>query len=149
MSTWAIVFLGVIALASLTQTTMLIAVLLESRKLARRVDAVHERFEKDLRPALEGLSRISRNMAEISDLAVLEARRIDVAVADTVDRFQEMVQEIRVLVVRPLGPLADIVAFIKGVQRGIAVYRQLSGHEARERGTAHRQYDDEDEHLFI
>lgn len=148
MSTWAIVFLGLIALASLTQTTLLMLVLLEGRRLARRVDALQDHLEKDLRPTLEGLARISRNFAEISDLTVLEARRIDAAIADAVDRFQDLTRELKSLLLRPLGPLVDVMAFIKGIERGVQVYRQLSGHDARERG-ASRRYAEEDEHLFI
>jgi len=148
MDSWAIVFLGAIAVASLTQTTLLIVVLLQSLRLARRVDAAQQRFERDLRPSLEGLARISRNLAEISDLAVLEARRVDVAVADTIEQFQDMTREVRSLLIRPLGPLVEILAFVKGVQRGIAVYRQLSGHDAQA-GGGHRRYAEEDEHLFI
>lgn len=148
MSDWVTIFLGVIALGSLTQMAVLVLLFLESRRVARRLDTLQLRVEKDLRPSLEGLARISRNLAEISDLAVLEARRVDVAVADVVDQFQELTREIRSTFVRPLGPLVDVIAFVKGVQRGIQVYRQLGGFEARERG-AHRHYAEEDEHLFI
>jgi len=148
MSDWVTIFLGVIALGSLTQMAVLVLLFLESRKAVRRLDALQLRVEKDLRPALEGLARISRNLAEVSDLAVLEARRVDVAVADVIDQFQELTRDIRSTLVRPLGPLVDILAFVKGVQRGIQVYRQLGGFDARERG-AHRHYAEEDEHLFI
>jgi len=148
MSDWVSIFLGVIALGSLTQMAVLVLLFLESRKAVRRLDALQLRVEKDLRPALEGLARISRNLAEVSDLAVLEARRVDVAVADVIDQFQELTREVRSTFVRPLGPLVDILAFVKGVQRGIQVYRQLGGHDARERGF-HRPYAEEDEHLFI
>ena len=148
MSDWVTIFLGVIALGSLTQMAILVLLFLEGRKAVRRIDALQERIEKDLRPALEGLARISRNLAEISDLAVLEARRVDVAVADVIDQFQELTREIRSTLLRPLGPLVDVLAFIKGVQRGIEVYRRLSAHDSRERA-AHRQYAEVDEHLFI
>jgi hypothetical protein len=54
----------------------------------------------------------------------------------------------RRFVARPLGPLMDVAAFLKGIRRGLQVYKTLRGHDARERAPLPR-YQDEDEHLFI
>lgn len=147
MSNWVLVFLGIIALATLAQSMFLIVLVLEGRRLSARVDELSRRLEKDLRPSLESLARISRNLAEISDLGVVEARRIDEVLADTLDKVQQGTDALRNLVVRPLGPLADVLAFVKGVRRGIEVYNQLRGHERGSKGSS-RSYA-EDEHLFI
>ena len=64
MESWAVVFLGVIALASLVQTVFLVALAVAGRRLARRVDEMHDRFERELRPSIDSLSRMSRNLAE-------------------------------------------------------------------------------------
>ncbi len=147
MSPWVLVFLGILALSSLTQTAFLIVLTLESRRMAARVDELRERVEKDLRPSLESLARITKNVAEISDLGVLQARRIDVALVDTLDKFEATTDTLRKFVLRPLAPLGDILAFLKGVRRGLAVYNQLRGFDGGTRGQA-RSYA-EDEHLFI
>lgn len=147
MSSWVLVFLGILALSSLTQTVFLIVLALESRRMAARVDELRERVEKDLRPSLESLARITRNVAEISDLGVQQARRIDAALADTLDKLEATTETLRKLVQRPLAPLADVFAFLKGVRRGLAVYNQLRGFDGGTRGQA-RSYA-EDEHLFI
>ena len=63
---------------------------------------------------------------------------------------------IQQFVVRPLKPIGGILAFLKGVQRGMEVYLHLGGsaghgppHGAppipRRRGHSH----EDDEHLFI
>jgi hypothetical protein len=147
LSDWALVFLGVIALASLAQTVFLVVLALESRRMAARVQELRDRFEKDLRPSLDNLSRLSRNLAEISDLGVVQARRVDEAVADTLDKVKDTTESIRRFLVRPLAPLGDILAFLRGVRRGVEVYNQLRGMDGGARPQP-RSYS-EDEHLFI
>jgi hypothetical protein len=56
---------------------------------------------------------------------------------------------VRSFVVRPLGPQADVMAFVKGLRRGVDVYRELSGHERQSRAVPQRGPAEDDEHLFI
>jgi len=151
LSNWALVFLGIIALGSLVQIAVLWLLAIEGRRVSAKIDALALRFEKDLRPSLEGLARISRNLAEISDLGVVQARRIDEALADTLDKVQEVTDSLRRVVIRPLGPLSEVAAFFRGVKRGIEVYQQLRRHDRRSRrpGRPYSSSDSEDEHMFI
>ena len=48
---------------------------------------------------------------------------------------------------KPLKPLAGVLAFVKGIQRGVDVFMQLD--EARGRAGARRRGAEDDEHLFI
>ena len=147
MNGWVVVFLAILALSSLTQTVFLVLLALESRRVAARVGELQQRVEKDLRPSLESLARVSKSIAEISELGVLQARRFDRALADTLDKFEDTTEQLRKFVVKPLAPLAEILAILKGVRRGLAVYNQLRGYDGGTRGQA-RSYA-EDEHLFI
>ena len=148
MNTWVLVFLGVIALASLTQTLFLVVLALESKRIAARVDELRDRFEKDLRPSLASLQRISGNLAEISDMGAQSARRIDRVLADTLDKVESATEQVKNFLVRPPAPIGDVAAFVKGVKRGYDVYRQLRGYDGGRRGSS-RRYEAEDEHLFI
>lgn len=148
METWGIVFLGVIALSSVVQAVFLIGLARGGQRLARRLDELQDRIDREIRPALENLGRITRNMSEVSDLVVLQARRVDDFLADTVEKIEETTSTLRRVVLRPLGPLVDIAAFFKGIRRGLEVYHQLRGFDRREQG-ADRRYSDDDEHLFI
>jgi hypothetical protein len=148
MDSWGVTFLGIIALTSLVQAGFLIGLALSGRRLARRLDEIQDRFDRQLRPSLEQFARLSRNLAEISDIGVLEARRVDALVADTIDKIEEATDVLRKLVLRPLGPLADIMAFLRGVRKGLEVYRSLGGFESYRRRPA-RGYESDDEHLFI
>jgi hypothetical protein len=146
---WGVLFLGIIAISILVQTLGMIRLALEWRRLSARFDGFQDRFEREIRPALDHLTRITRNLAEVSDTAVLQARRIDELVADTVEKIEDTTGLLRKLILRPLGPLVDIAAFLKGIRRGLDVYHQLRGFESHGKGSPTRRYADEDEHLFI
>jgi hypothetical protein len=145
METWAVVFLGVIALASVVQAGFLIGLAAYGRRLARRVDALQVKLDREIAPALASFDRVGRAAAEIADLATLQARRLDLLLADTIEKIEEATTAVQQLVVRPLKPIGAIVAFLKGLQRGIDVYLQLGrGGTPRRRG-----HGEDDEHLFI
>src|SRR5574341_1080906 len=152
MESWGVFFLGVIALASAVQAGFLVGLVVFGRRLSRRMDELQLRLDREITPALENFTRVSRAAAEISDLATLQARRLDVLLADTIEKVEETTGVIQQLVVRPLKPLGGILAFLRGLQRGMEVYLQLGGSPSHgthpvPRRRSHRHEDDE--HLFI
>jgi len=145
MESWGVFFLGVIALASVVQAGFLIGLVVFGRKLARRVDALQVKLDREISPALENLNRLSRAASEIADLATVQARRLDLLIGDTIARIEETTAAVQQLVVRPLKPIGGILAFLRGLQRGMDVYFQLDrGAHPRRRG-----HGEDDEHLFI
>jgi hypothetical protein len=151
MESWGVVFLGIIALASVVQAGFLIGLVIYGRRLAQRVDALQLRLDREISPALENFSRVGRAAAEIADLATLQARRLDLVLADTIEKIEETTATIQQFVVRPLKPIGDIVAFLKGLQRGMDVFFHLgrgaaSEHRMHPRDRGHGE---DDEHLFI
>ena len=145
MESWGVVFLGVIALASVVQAGFLIGLVIYGRRLALRLDALQARLDREISPALENLTRVSRAAAEIADLATLQARRFDLLLSDTIAKIEETTVAVQQLVVRPLKPIGGILAFLRGLQRGMDVYFQLDrGAHPRRRG-----HGEDDEHLFI
>ncbi len=149
MDTWGVVFLGIIAVASVVQSAFLIGLILEGKKLSKRVADMQDKIEREIKPSLDNVTRVTRNLAEVSDLAVLQARRVDGLLADTIEKVEETTTLIRKVVLRPIGPLVDIAAFLKGIRRGLEVYQQLRGFERRERVGRRSDAVDDDEHLFI
>jgi hypothetical protein len=148
MNGWIVVFLGLIALSSLVQAVFLIRLGIEGKKFAARIDAMQDRLEREVKPALEQVRRVAQNLGEISDTAVLQARRIDILLSDTIEKIEDTTTTVQRALLRPLGPLADIMAFLKGIRRGLDVYRQLRGLNSPARPTGRRGSED-DEHLFI
>lgn len=146
MDTWGVVFLGVIALGSIVQAAFLVGLMQFGRRLSRRIDALQGRIDRDVTPALDNLTRVSRAAAEIADLATIQARRMDLLLTDTIDKVEETAAAVQQLVLRPLRPLGSIAAFLRGVQRGLAVYAEL-GHQRP--AVPRRRGRDDEEHLFI
>jgi hypothetical protein len=145
---WVAVFLGIIALGSLVQVAVLARVLVAGRRLYGHVREVQDRYDREIRPMVETVTRVSRNVAEISDLAALQARRVDAFMADTAQRVDEVTDVVRGALHRSVAPLVDVSAFLRGLRRGIETYQRLGGLEAQGRGRG-RRYAEEDEHLFI
>jgi hypothetical protein len=83
----------------------------------------------------------------ISDLATAQAQRIQDVISETARRVEETREEVKAILAHPAAALGDLLAFLKGVKRGLEVYRQLGGFEAQTRGSTRRYA--EDEHLFI
>jgi hypothetical protein len=151
MESWGVLFLGIIALASVVQAGFLIGLVVYGRRLAHRVDALQGRLDREISPALENFNRVSRAAAEIADLATLQARRFDLVLADTIEKIEETTATVQQLVVRPLKPIGAIVAFLKGLQRGMEAYFEFDRaappqHRPHPRRRGHGE---DDEHLFI
>jgi hypothetical protein len=147
MESLGLVFLGLIALASLVQGLFLIGLGWGGLKLMRRVEELQGRVERELRPALASVSRITRNVSEVTEVASAQVQRMEALVDHTRGRVEETRAQMREAMSVPLGGLAEIAALLKGFRRGLEVYQRLGGLEAQGRG-AGRQYRD-DEHLFI
>jgi hypothetical protein len=148
MESWGVFFLGLIALATLAQAGFLVAMAFSARRVAARVDEIQRQLDRDIRPALDNLTRVTRNIGEISDRVVLRARRVDDAVSDVMREIDATVRSLRRTARESFGPLVDVAAFFKGVRRAIEVYYQLRGFDRQRRGSG-RRYAEDDEHLFI
>jgi hypothetical protein len=147
MDTVGVVFLGVIALSSLIQGALLLMLARGGLRLSKRIQELQARVEAEIKPILDDVNVVSRNVTLVSDLATAQAHRIQDVIADTARKVEETRDEVRAVLAHPAAALGDVLAFLKGVRRGLEVYRQLGGFEAQTRGASRRYADDE--HLFI
>jgi len=147
MDTVGVVFLGLIALSSLVQGALLLMLARDGLRLGRRIQDLQARVEREVKPILDDVNAVARNVSQVSDLAAAQAHRIQDVITDTARRVEETRDEIRHALSHPVAALGDVVAFLKGIRRGLEVYRQLGGFEAQTRGSSRRYSDDE--HLFI
>ena len=90
---------------------------------------------------------VSRNVTLVSDLAAAQAARIQDVISETARKVEETRDEVKAVLAHPAAALSDVLAFLKGIRRGLEVYRQLGGFEAQTKGASRRYA--EDEHLFI
>jgi len=147
MDSLGLVFLGVIAFASLVQGVFLVRLAFGGLRIARRMGEIQKSVEEEIRPAIDDVSRLARNLASVSQLATQQAQRLETVVAHTVSRVDEARDQVREAIGRPLDSFRDVTAVLKGFKRGLDVYQRLGGLAAQRRGATRRYA--EDEHLFI
>jgi hypothetical protein len=115
VSQWGEVFLGVIAASTLTIAIILIAILVASFRLVRRLEQVVERAERELSPALGHLNRIAADAARAASLASAQVERVDALFGEVAATVGETVGTVRSLLGGPLrkgGPVsAGLSAF--------------------------------------
>jgi len=127
MDSLSLVLLGVIALASLLQAVSLVVVAREGLRVARRLDAVAERMGRDLRPALTDLERASQNFADVSDLAAVQARRVDGLVAEAVERIERTSDVLQRVILPSASRLLTAAAAFRGIRTGLRLFRRWRG----------------------
>lgn len=155
MESLAVTFLGIIALSSLVQAAFIVGLAIQGRRTARQVGELQERVEREIQPGLAHLTRIARNAAEVSDIAVVEARRVDVLVGDLTTRLESLSRLAQRLLIRPLRPVSEVAALLRGLRAGLDVYHRLKHfdgsprHPKRSRRRRGGRRDDDEEHLFI
>ena len=147
MDSLGLVFLGVIAFASLVQGAFLVGLALGGLRLARRMGEIQKSVESEIRPALDDVSRLTRNLAAVSEIATGQAHRLESLVVHIVSRVEETRAQVHNAVEHPLGSFRDVGAILKGFRRGLEVYQRLGGLSAQRQGSSRRYA--EDEHLFI
>jgi hypothetical protein len=127
MDSLSLVLLGVIALASLLQAVALVVIAREGLRMFRRLDAFAERLGRDLRPAVADLERASENFADVSDLATVQARRLDALVEEAVERIERASEVLRRVILPSAGRLLAAAAVFRGIRRGLLILRRRRG----------------------
>jgi len=127
MDTLGLVFLGVIAAASLLQAIALVVIAREGLRATRRLDAFAERVGRELQPAVADLEQASRNFTELSDIAVLQARRVDALVVEAVDQIERAGDLLRDVLLPSAGRLMMAAAAFRGLRKGLQLFRRWRG----------------------
>lgn len=127
MDSLSLVLLGVIALASLLQAISLVVVAREGLRVVRRLDAFAERMGRELRPALADLERASQNFADVSDLAAVQARRVDGLVAEALERIDRAADVLQDVILPSAGRLLTAAAAFRGARKALQLLRRWRG----------------------
>ena len=119
--------LGVIAFASLLQAVALVLVARDGARMFRRLDSFAERLGRELRPAAAELERAGENFAEVSDLAAVQARRLDAAVSAAIERIERASDALRDVILPSAGRLVAAAAAFRGLRKGLRLLRRRRG----------------------
>jgi hypothetical protein len=134
-----VIFLGVIAAATLATAVVQIGVLLAASRLARRTERLMEVVEQEVRPILGHLNAIGRDASHAASLAAAQVERVDHLFGMLVTRIDDTLTTVQSTVVRPAREAAAVMA---GIRSALSFLRDL-----RSRGRA--RSDEHEDALFI
>jgi hypothetical protein len=137
---WSQVFLGVIAIATLTTAIVQVGVLIAAGRLARRVARLIDQIERELKPAFGHINAIGRDASRAVALATTQIERADRLITDLTQRVEEILATVQNTVARPAREGKAILYAFKAVVDAIR--------EARRRSRS-RQRAEDDDVLFI
>ena len=141
MSDTAVAFLGAIAAATVVMALVQVGATVYAARLARRVETLAGRLERDLQPAMDRITVVSDQAAKAATLAATQMERVDRTLTLLGDRADVAAARMQ----RALGrPAREGVALAAAVRATVAALREL---RRRRRGGGARE-DDEDP-LFI
>jgi hypothetical protein len=124
METWIVVFLGIIALASLVQIAFLTALAVLGIRSARVIAETREQVARELREPVTHLAEAARNLKDVSQVLAGEAH----ALRDNTHRAAEQIRDARQAVGRAVrSPWMELAAIAKGVARGVSTFRRGPG----------------------
>jgi hypothetical protein len=136
---WGELFLGVIALSTLTTAVVQVGVLIAAGRAARRVERLMDRLEDQLQPTLGHLNLISREASRAVTLAASHVDRADRLLTDLSQRAEKTMGLLQESIV---APARNGKALLFAFQTAFDVL------SAARRRSARRRADDDDA-LFI
>jgi hypothetical protein len=140
VTSWAEVFLGVIAVATLATAIMQIAALVGAAVLARRMTHLVEDVERQLHPLFTHIDSIGRDASRASALALAQVERADELLAGFAARVDTTLDQVQTGL---RVPGREVRALLTGLRAALLSLRELRA-DGRRRGRG----DDEDA-LFI
>lgn len=138
MSDWAVVFLGVIAAATLVTSILQVAVLLAAGQLLRRMGRFVDLIEQEAKPILDQLHSISRDASRAAALATAQVERVDRLFAMLTVQVEETLETVQTAV---LKPAREVSALMAGLRAALEIVRDIR--------SRHKRRPDEDDSLFI
>ena len=129
MSTWANVFLGIIAVATLTIAIVQIGVVVAAGRLARRIDTLAEQFERDVKPLFGHLDAIGRDVSRAAALATAQVERADQLFADVALRIEQGLDNVQTTL---SAPVREGRALFSALRAAFQAIRDLR-HDGRSR----------------
>lgn len=115
----AIVFLALIAGATLVQAVLFLALFLKGRELAARM----ERLERELMPRVEKIDDVLKDVGHLTEAVLRRFPEMENTLDEAMRRVRRTTGLVENLIVTPLTPVISALALWKGLKRGVAVFR--------------------------
>lgn len=130
MSDWDELFLGVIAAATLVMAIAQVGVLVAAGLLARRIERLTDKIDRELTPFFEHVNAIGRDASRAAALAAAQVERADRLFADLVQRVDRLMNTVQTAVG---GTAREGAAIMAGFRAALTVIRDMRARRARAR----------------
>ncbi len=130
MTNSAVVFLGIIALATLLMACVQVAVILFALRLGKRVEALSTRVEQEISPLVKNLGEVSQNAVRASALAAAQVERFDQSFANLARRLDETLVLVQTAIITPAR---EGRAMVSAVRAAVGAFREMRAARARAR----------------
>lgn len=139
MTSWAEIFLGIIAAATLLMALVQTSVIVGSWMLARRVARLVDQIERELKPLAGNLNAMAKDAARATALAAVQVERVDKLFDDLTTRVEQTAATVQNVIVTPLR---DGAAVLAGIRAAVAAFQDLTKRSSTGRA-------EEEDALFI
>ena len=96
MTDWSAIFLGIIALSVSVMAAIQVGIVVYGARLARRVDALADQVDREIKPLLTHLNAIGEEAARATTLAAAQVERVDRLFADVSLRVEETATAVQI-----------------------------------------------------
>ena len=139
--TWGEIFLGVIAVATLTMALLQLGIVMYGWMVARKIGRLVTDVERDMSSIMDSLNGVARDAARATALAAVQVERVDRIFADLTVRVEQTAATVQKAIIAPLREGAAVMA---GLRAAVAVLKELTG-----RSGASGARSEEEDALFI
>ncbi len=134
MTIWSEIFLGVIAVATLTMAIGFVGMAVAASRLLRQVGRFVDNLESELRPVFGHLNAIGRDATRAAALAAAQVDRVDRLVTDLGGRIEQSIQTFQATLALParegFAVLSAVTAALRAVRDARAGRRRAEEEDA-------------------
>jgi hypothetical protein len=141
VTSWAEVFLGMIAVATVLMALVQTGVIVCGWMLARRIGRLADQIEREIKPLVGNLNALSSDAARAVAQAAAHVERQAKLFGDLAARAEQTASTVQNVIVTPLR---DGAAVLAGIRTAVAVFRNLTKKSPRRRARS-----EEEDALFI
>jgi hypothetical protein len=135
---WILLCLAVMAVALVAMAIGQVVLALTAAKVARQATDSLQQFQRDLRPIIDKVHKITDDASKTTALVSVQLERIDHMLESSARRVDETLEVVQGFV---SGPLRQGSAVVAGVKAAVEIFRSMSERRARTR--------EEEDALFI
>ena len=141
MNDWSVLFLAIIAIATLVMALIQVGAIIAVLRLARQAQEIVVSVQRDVQPLLAKVNAIADEASKTATLATAQAQKIDKLVTDLSRKADETSSLVQHAI---MTPAREGMAVVAGLKAALGVFRGFGDFRGRTRGTA-----DEEDPLFI